>query len=196
MSPRPSLLLGEWQARLAICQRAHAGLVQAKAARLIKAAGRYEEESTSDDALLPNIFWWAEGHEALEQIWETGDFASEISDRRETREWKAFGVRFRRDDIEALLPEPIPTDLKPASADKSPRKTGRPKAESWNAWIAELALHVHYDGLPKGEGAQGQEALINAIAERLAKRGIDAPSRSTVQAAAQAVLDRVRSAGN
>ena len=192
---RVSELLGDWQGRLTICQRAHAGLVQAKAVRLTKAAGRYEKASTSDDAMLPNTFWWAEGKESLEQTWETGDFGTSINDGRESREWKAFGVRFRREDIEAMLPEQHAVVFKPATAHNSAQRTGRPKVASWNAWIAELALHVHENGLPTGEGSKGQEALISAIAERLAKQGIEGPSRSTVQGAAQAVLDRVRSAG-
>jgi hypothetical protein len=53
-------------------------------------------------AALPPSFWWAEGHEALEQNWITGDFATWI-DR--TFHWQAFGTEFSRNDIAAMLPK-------------------------------------------------------------------------------------------
>ncbi len=69
---------------------------------------------------------------------------------------------------------------------------GRPGSPAWPSWIAELVHHIHENGFPAGEGSQGQEALINAVADKLAAKGLAAPSRATVQSAAQAVLDRMR----
>ena len=61
-------------AAMAICRRAHAGLVRAKAARFIHPQG------VDDDLKVPADFWWAEGNEALGQSWETGDFETWVDD--------------------------------------------------------------------------------------------------------------------
>jgi hypothetical protein len=53
---------------LALCGRVHAGLVRTKALLLIVGGVRRE------NVTIPPDFWWAEGHEALEQNWATGDF--------------------------------------------------------------------------------------------------------------------------
>lgn len=80
---------------LALCVRAHAGLVRAKARLLIVGDDRTE------NAPIPPAFWWAEGHEALEQNWATGDFSTWI-DRRV--HWQAFGISFALDDVLEMLP--------------------------------------------------------------------------------------------
>ena len=83
------------QARYAIADRAHDGLVRSRAVRFVK------HRETHDNVELPKEFWWASAHEALEQNWAVGDFATWI-DR--AYQWKAYGVRFSRDDIEAMIP--------------------------------------------------------------------------------------------
>jgi predicted nucleotide-binding protein len=109
----------------AICRRAHAGLIKARAKLFIS----FGEEQT--DVEVPREFWWAEGEAALEQNWVSGDFETWVKKteqsiggrvRREGRE-QAFGVTFRRQDIEQLKPA---TDASP-SAPPSPvqRPAGR-----------------------------------------------------------------------
>jgi hypothetical protein len=80
---------------LALCARAHAGLVRTKARLLIVGGAR------SENVPIPDTFWWAEGHEALEQSWATGDFSTWI-DR--SVHWQAFGVSFALDDVLEMLP--------------------------------------------------------------------------------------------
>lgn len=101
---RVEAVMGEFRAKLAIATRAHDGLVRTRAERFIK------QGETIDDAELPKEFWWAEGHEALEQNWVSGDFSTWIN---KSWEWKAFGVRFHRDDIAKLIP-PIAETPSPA----------------------------------------------------------------------------------
>lgn len=91
--------MGDYTARLGIAKRARDRLVRTHAVRFIK------HRETQDNVDLPAEFWWAEGHEALEQNWVTGDFSTWI-DR--TWEWKAYGVRFCRDDILAMIPTASP----------------------------------------------------------------------------------------
>lgn len=78
-----------------VCERAYAGLIRTKAKNVIVGDEQKGEGS------LPKTFWWAKGHEALEQNWTTGDFATWIDG---TSEIRAFGVRFALDDILELLP--------------------------------------------------------------------------------------------
>jgi hypothetical protein len=68
------------------------------------------------------------------------------------------------------------------------------RSKHWPDWIAELVCYFHEEGFPPGEGSQGQEAIINEVAQRLAKRELDSPSRAAVQPMVQAVLDRWRAA--
>jgi hypothetical protein len=79
-----------------ICRRAHAGLIKARAARFIRSG------QPSDNVDVPSEFWWAEGEAALTQHWETVDFETRVGGER--IQLKAFGVTFRRSDIEKMIP--------------------------------------------------------------------------------------------
>jgi predicted nucleotide-binding protein len=80
----------------AICKHAKVGLVTARA-KLYIYAGQQNK-----DVPVPSEFWWAEGGEALEQDWSTGHFGTWISNQ--TVRLEAFGVQFRRAEIEQLKP--------------------------------------------------------------------------------------------
>jgi hypothetical protein len=84
-----------YSARLAICSRANAGMLRSKASVLIT------EEKRSEEIEVPREFWWADGHDALEQDWARGDFSTWI-DRR--YEWKAFGVQFDFSGLQQMMP--------------------------------------------------------------------------------------------
>lgn len=86
---------GEYPAILAICERAHAGLLETRAELLIV------DEKRAEDAALPASFWWAEGHEALDQDWVRGDFATCVD--RDVR-MRAFDVQFEFEGIRKLIP--------------------------------------------------------------------------------------------
>ena len=85
------------QAPRAICSRAYAGILAARATRLILGS------KVEDDAEVPASFWWAEGEAALKQNWGTGDFETWIDQRVQCR---AFGVKFSRVGIESMLGKP------------------------------------------------------------------------------------------
>jgi Predicted pPIWI-associating nuclease len=87
-----------YSAQMAICKRAHAGLIRARAQQF------HYGQRTFNNHSIPKEFWWAEGHQALEQDWATGDFSTWI--KRDSIQLKAFGVTFARDDIQKLLPPP------------------------------------------------------------------------------------------
>lgn len=71
--------------RYALCSRLHAGIISARA-KLFTVGERQKPMFN-----IPTKFWWAGGHEALEQDWRNGDFSTWID--REFH-WQAFGVEF------------------------------------------------------------------------------------------------------
>jgi hypothetical protein len=76
---------GKIGAAFAICRRAHLGTLATHADRLIV------DDHVKADMRLPADFWWAEGHAALEQDWDSGDFSTWIDQRKHLR---AFDVSF------------------------------------------------------------------------------------------------------
>ena len=71
--------------RSPLCGRLHVGLIKSRA-RLLTIEDRQFEH-----APVPKEFWWALGHEALEQNWETGDFSTQLKGSGRAQ---AFGVTF------------------------------------------------------------------------------------------------------
>ncbi len=88
-------ILADYSARLRICERAFAGLIRARAEQFHQGSRTFQNHD------IPKEFWWAKGHEALNQDWAAGDFSTWIDQKFEL---KAFGVTFARADIERLLP--------------------------------------------------------------------------------------------
>lgn len=84
-----------YRAAEAICERAHDGLIAARAERLILG------DKVIESANVPTGFWWARGPAALDAEWAVGDFETWIDDRIHCR---AYGVEFARADIERMLP--------------------------------------------------------------------------------------------
>jgi uncharacterized protein (TIGR02391 family) len=84
-------------AKIAICKRAHAGLIRARATRYIV------DRETHNNCDIPERFWWAEGDASLEQDWTAGDFDTWYEHKIHLR---AFGVSFLRADIEKIIPAP------------------------------------------------------------------------------------------
>jgi hypothetical protein len=89
-------ILTEYSAQLRICQRAYGGLIHARAEQFHNGQRVFRNQD------IPKEFWWAEGHQALEQDWAAGDFSTWIE--RGSIQLKAFGVTFARADIQKLLP--------------------------------------------------------------------------------------------
>jgi predicted nucleotide-binding protein len=104
------------RAQRTICQRAYAGLIKARAERFIR------DEHLADNVEIPGEFWWAKGERALTQNWNTGDFETWIDHRIHL---EAFGVTFRRADVERIKPG---TAIAESIAADPPTGQGRPIA--------------------------------------------------------------------
>jgi predicted nucleotide-binding protein len=100
-----------------ICKRAHAGLIQARAERFI------HDDKSADDVDIPIEFWWAEGNAALTQNWTTGDFDTWVGRGIDRIQLQAFGVTFRRSDIERLRPAFTPASTPATGLDERQKVT-------------------------------------------------------------------------
>jgi hypothetical protein len=132
--------LSDYSARMRICERAHAGLIAAKAERIVW-TGKEER-----DLLIGKGFWWAEGHEALEQDWQAGDFSTWIDQKHEV---KAFGVSFDFTAISDLVP-----------ADRQATALRRISVIGQEDWISAQALVTLV--LSKFASRIGTDALAEA----------------------------------
>lgn len=132
------------------------------------------------------------GHWTIEHAnWATGDFKVHLDNDARTISLSVIGLQFDRLAVESVFSE-APSGVAKEVETVERAQTGRPRSAAWADWIAELSSFIHERGFPEGSGSQGQEALISGIADRLAERGLEGPSRSTVQSVVQAVLDRHR----
>lgn len=121
-----------FEARSTIFDRAHEGLIEARAKRINVGGEQF------DDDEVPPDFW---ASNELTEKWEAGDFATAYD---YSSPIKAFGVRFRRQDIEQLIP---PTAESPAArrtpAQKARRTVfiGHGHSEEWR----KLAMFLRDD---------------------------------------------------
>ena len=111
-----------------ICTRALAGLIKARANVFI------DNDERHSDADVPPQFWWARGEGGLTQNWDVGDFETMAPDFG--GQLRAFGVKFRRQDVEQLKPasttgNPAPP---PAPTQRPTRQTvfiGHGRSREW-----------------------------------------------------------------
>ena len=124
----------------AICRNANAGLVRARAKLLIWGG---ERRSNAD---VPPEFWWAEGGEALEQDWRTGDFEAWLN--HGMFRVQAFGVEFRRSDIERIKPASKTAASAPAASPSPSQTPAAPKVFIGHGHSSEwrkLSMFLHND---------------------------------------------------
>jgi hypothetical protein len=84
-----------------ILKRARDGIIEAKASHYIAPDRRTGAELRHSNHVLPREFFWAGDGSALEWDSTAGDFSTWINQKWHCR---AYGVKFRRSDIVAMLP--------------------------------------------------------------------------------------------
>lgn len=138
---RASILAAHSSLAKAICKRAKAGLLEAKASRYI-----IGKDSPRDDFKLPADFWWAEGGFALTQDWQSGDFST-ILNSSQGPAAQAFGVSFSAKDVEPLIAaysrQSVRSPVSLQALTVPPKgKGGAPKDQGgWDSfWMAVLDL--------------------------------------------------------
>jgi hypothetical protein len=165
------VLSSETAAQRVICERAHAGLIRARAAHFLN------DNEQFDNYEIPKGFWWAEGGSALQQRWATGDFDTWI---RNELHLKAFGVSFLRSDIERMIPPEASAPAKASQASPSFSDT------------EEKILRSLTDRLPLAALSYQQALFDLADTKRVSFRG----SAHELREAVREVLDQLAPDGD
>lgn len=201
---RASLGFSEGDVERLIIKSCRAGVLHSRCNKItIRTRDRYGEDvEESESSAIPDWFWEHCVNDDAVLDWRQSRFAGRgIVDDNECKvliEGAEFDVGAVIDletrtlrTREGNSGEATRTEHPSAVAQPTPLRALNAK---WADWIAEFVSQVHDHGFPAGIGSQGQEELIQRVADGLAKRGIVGPARSTVQSIVQATLDRVRSA--
>jgi hypothetical protein len=152
----------DYSAKLTICERAYAGLIGARAETFVI------DNRTFHNEKIPKEFWWAKGHAALEQRWETGDFStwmalSELAGSPHLSagkiEAKAFGVTFAGADIEKLIPAGPATTVAATPIAKPRNRGGRPKHDFWEDLFVAIAAQLYLGDLKPKNQADIERAM-------------------------------------
>jgi hypothetical protein len=149
---------------------------------------------------IPPAFWGALSQcsqSARGADWFAGDFEYHFMNEFDDHEGGVIGLEVREDQ----LPRPFadagnPKNLSNQSLVADAKVGGRPAARWWPDFAVELALFIHEEGVPPGSGHDGQSEVLDKILGRLSRAGKEEPGRATVQPVINAVLRRIRSAGN
>jgi hypothetical protein len=168
-------LKGEHTAKMTLCKRAHAGMIRTRAERFIVA------ERAADSVEIPAVFWWAEGHAALNQNWRAGDFDTWVESHKLHRDLRfsggkvhleAFNVSFLRSAVEKLIPastvspvaQPGQGEVQPATP--SPNKGGRPRREFWEELWVEISRQLYVGDLKPKTQADIEAAMHQWISDQ------------------------------
>lgn len=204
---RTTLSCTEKHAEKLILKACRAGLVSARCNSISgRVTDRYGATDFDDQNVQVPEWFWNNCLYSTDTVlnWQSGRFAGQGYVGSELHKAVLTGVQFQVGDVvelEAMERDSRPANEVPSSVPSAPvsvsvSTAGRRLSEKWRHWVPELVGYIHDNGAPVGVGSQGQEELINAIADALAHQGLEAPARSTVQPVIQAVLDRLRRAEN
>jgi hypothetical protein len=167
-----------YEAQMTICQRAYSGMIRARAQRFLM------DGRKRDNFEIPKEFWWAKGHEALNQNWTAGDFDTWIDNG--SHHLKAFSVSFLRADIDKMIPASTSATQVPA-AQAPPATSGRKPADWWEDCLLDIAFQYFRGDLkPKT-----QAEIVKAMQAWISEQGRDAAD-STVKLRARKLWDRIK----
>jgi hypothetical protein len=193
------------EAEAQIVRLCQAGLIASRCATIRWRCedGSLRSHHEAEDVAVPDWFWlYCTVNSGTVLDWVSGTFAGSGTIGGATYFVKATGVKLDVQGVLALEAMLMADAADGDTAHANPTSAapgsigGRPRTEKWSVWTAELAAFIHEEGIPAGAGVEGQDAVIAAIDVRLNERGLEGPSRSTVQPVVRAVLRRLRSAEN
>jgi len=204
LKPRAALATFQFGIELAIKQLRR----EIDANRVVAIADEafWQEPTESGSArflIVPVWAWPYSDMKPSDDFWDTGFMQRSFANIPGTVSGyndgiKFYDVRFHPNGLKVpdpVAPFPIqmgPSLPTPEPLESAPRSNrGRKPAAWWPAFAEELAAYIHEAGIPPGTGSDGQGEMIDAILQRLQNRDVEA-SRTTIQPAIQATLDRLR----
>ena len=131
----------------AICHRAKAGLVRAKAK-----LWQWSEAGEEHDYEIPRGFWDVN---ELEHNWSQGDFTNTTCVDGPEYHFKAFGVTFERTGIEAMSSPPVASTIaSPSPVPDHHPKGGAPGKYDWATAVGTVVFQWSDRGSwhPKSQG--------------------------------------------
>lgn len=140
-----------------------------------------DERHDSWDASVPADVWNLTDDQKLD--WDAGIFHLAGDEEDGVRYIKLAGVEFDSNVIDRIWPAPCTPPMVTPPLPKT-SNAGRPRKDAWNDWIAYLVIAA-----PDIMREEGPEALITKVASLMVQDGLAEMPRSTVQPAAQAVID-------
>ncbi len=169
-----------YEAQMTICKRAYSGMVRARAQRFLM------DGRKRDDFEIPKEFWWAKGHQALNQNWTAGDFDTWIDNG--SHHLEAFGVSFLRADIDRMIPaSPSMAQAPAAEAAARAVHSGRKPADWWEDCLLDVAFqHFRGDLKPKT-----QADVVRAMQAWITEHGCEAAD-STVKLRARKLWEKIK----
>lgn len=138
----------------AICSRAWAGLIEAKALMFVGSEG------IAKDAVIPARFWWAQGGPDLVQDWSIGDFITMVSIPGGQAQWWAYGVSFSRRGVQGLIDPHVSS----ATSENVVRIGGRPPAAWWDDLWVDIARRLFVGDLKPKRQADIENAMMDWVA--------------------------------
>lgn len=140
------------EAEIALCSRAHAGLLKTKARLFLRGS----EPANTD--LIPAAFWWPQGHAALVQDWSVGDFSMSL----DGSQFRAFGITFDLDGVLEMLP-----------LERAARVKRELSVVSNSAWVSALtARRCMYEQLRANPSVAGQRLVDQCRLGFIAARAV------------------------
>lgn len=187
---RPLVFEDEWAAIDELRLLAAAGVVRTRAAA-IRRQGE-EQPSWSEPGPLDPAFWMTliQDQAPADNVedWQAGRFRCRPRDGDLV---EASGVEFCVEDIRRWMPGFAPEMASQQEDRSAATRRGRRPANWWPAFAEELAIYLHDQGPPPGEGSEGSEQVIEAVLARLSDRDITA-NRTSIQPVVVAALRRLR----
>ena len=132
-------------------------MIKARAKRFI------HDGRSADNVDIPAEFWWAEGGAALTQDWTTGCFYTWIKQRVRLQ---AFGVTFRRSDIERAKPAPVLENAKMTAVGEK-GFIGHGHSPVWHELSAFLEKRLHLSVVEFNSVSVAGVATISRLEEML-----------------------------
>ena len=180
------------EAEKAILGMARGGALAAKATTLSQETLNQHDHVKEDQELAADFWSLFEDEKGFKANWPAGQFTKVTK----IFTWRASGVSFDAAVISDLATSStaITEDQAPTASHTKRPESGQSKSDKTNEFIAEALLFVDEKGLPPDQNFQ--KTLYDAVANRLASKGMEAPDISTVRPFIKKTVNRVRTREN